>query len=112
MPLQQRPRVQPEAEGQGAAAEQRHVAYAFHPLQALLHHLIHPAAQEDIAVAAVLSAEAEHHQQIVGAAAHLHPQPRHLGRQLAQHLAHLVLGVHLIQLRGPAAEAEVDAAAA
>ena len=78
--LQQRGRVQPEAKGQGAAAKQRHIGHSVHALQSLLGDLIHPAAQKLRAVAPLLSAEAEHHQQIVGAAAHLDSQAGHLSR--------------------------------
>jgi hypothetical protein len=109
--FQQGPGIDPESECQRTAAEQRHALHPLNPLQPFLHHLVHPAAEEQIAVAMVLRTEAEHHQQIVGAASHLQAQSSHRAGQLAQHLVGLVLGIDLIQLRIACREAEGDRAA-
>ena len=104
-------RIQPEAEGEAAAAEKADIAHAGNAAQSVFDHRIHPAGEEGVGIEAAIGAEAQHEQQVIGAAPHLYPQPRHRGRQLAVHHRRFVLGVDLVELRVAAAEAEGDGAA-
>ena len=104
-------RVEPEPEGQAVTSCKGDVAHPRHPLQLLFHHLIEPAAQKGFAIELGIGTKAENHQQVVGAAPHLHPEARHRCWQLASHHRHFVLGVDLVELGVAALESQADGAA-